>query len=267
MASTFDASRPSEKLGTHSAFHSEAAKVHAKIIRDFAVVGHVKGGQVCILANFKRADAIVHAQRVGGINRGGCDGFGGRHAHLRAGERQNHGHAQRGTCAGIEVGGDADYRTGLDQLARGCVMLQSQMKTAAWQQSGHDVGKAQRADVFTIDFFQVIDARGLQLDGEADCSSMRQLFGMNARDQTAGASGHQNPPRLRNRESTAIAVNITEFSESGSRDRGDPPAHENIYVSIRAAAKFRRNDVRSQKCCMDIQGMLLMKVVENLENF
>ena len=90
---------------------------------------------------------------------------------------------------------------------------------------------------------------------------------MNARDQTAGASGHQNSPRLRNRESTAIAVNITEFSESGGGDCGDPTAHENIYVSIRAAAKFRRNDVRSQKCCVNIQGMLLMKVVENLENF
>src|SRR5271154_7523568 len=101
MASTFDASRPSEKLGTHStsrfigskvllvqdgaAFHGEAAKVHAKIIRDFAVVGHVKRSQVCILANFKRANAVVEAQRGSRINRRSRDSFSRRHAHLRAG--------------------------------------------------------------------------------------------------------------------------------------------------------------------------------------
>src|SRR6202142_3407589 len=109
MASTFAMSRPSEKFGTDStsrfmwlkilrmdndaALHRERAKVHTKIIRDFAIVGHVKGGDVRILANFERAGAIVGAQRVGGIYGRGTNRFGGSHAHLRARERQNHGHA------------------------------------------------------------------------------------------------------------------------------------------------------------------------------
>ena len=42
-----------------AALHRKAAKVHTKIIRDFTVVGHVKRGEVCILANLQRADAIV----------------------------------------------------------------------------------------------------------------------------------------------------------------------------------------------------------------
>src|ERR1700689_3279341 len=109
MASTLAMSRPSEKFGTDStsrfmwlkilrmdndaALHRERAKVHTKIIRDFAIVGHVKGGDVRILANFERAGAIVAAQRVGGIDGRGTNRFGGSHAHLRARERQNHGHA------------------------------------------------------------------------------------------------------------------------------------------------------------------------------
>ncbi len=68
-----------------AAFHGEAAKIHTKIIRDFAVVGHVKGGDVGIFANVERADAIVLAQGVSGIDGGGGDGFRGGHAHLGAG--------------------------------------------------------------------------------------------------------------------------------------------------------------------------------------
>ena len=44
-----------------AALHRQAAEVHTKIIRNFAVVGHVKRRQVRILANLERADAIVHA--------------------------------------------------------------------------------------------------------------------------------------------------------------------------------------------------------------
>src|SRR5580704_5060203 len=105
MASILAASRPSEKFGTHStirfigslsweldllrvddgpAFHGHAAEVHTKIIRDFAVVGHVKRGDVSKLANFDGADAIMNAEGVGGIDGSRGDGFGWGHAHLGA---------------------------------------------------------------------------------------------------------------------------------------------------------------------------------------
>src|SRR6202041_3575300 len=87
MGSTLARSRPSEKFGTDStsrfmwlkilrvdygaALHGKGAKIHTKIIRDFAVVGHVKGGDVRILANFEGAGAIVGAQRISGVDGGG----------------------------------------------------------------------------------------------------------------------------------------------------------------------------------------------------
>src|SRR6202044_1146060 len=102
IASILAVSRPSEKFGTHStirfigslsweldvlrvddgpAFHGHAAEVHTKIIRDFAVVGHVKGGEVSKFANFDGAHAIVNAQGVGGIDGGRGNGLGRSHAH------------------------------------------------------------------------------------------------------------------------------------------------------------------------------------------
>ncbi len=71
-----------------AAFHRQAAEVHAKIIRNFAIARHVKRSEVRILANLERADAVMLAERVGGIDRRGGNGFGGSHAHLRASERQ-----------------------------------------------------------------------------------------------------------------------------------------------------------------------------------
>src|SRR5580693_2028227 len=147
IASILAASRPSEKFGTHStsrfmkseilrvddaaAFHGEAAKIHTKIIRDFAVVGHVKGGDVGIFANLERTDAIVLAKRISGVDRGGSDGFRGSHAHLRASQRKNHGHAECGASPGIEVRGDAHNGSGVNERTRGRVVTEPEMKTAA----------------------------------------------------------------------------------------------------------------------------------------
>src|SRR5580658_132643 len=120
MASTLAGSRPSEKFGTHStsgfiweivairvdhdaALHRHLAKIHPKIIGNFAVAGHIKRREVRILANFERADAVVLAERIRRIDRGGGNRFRGRHAHGRAGQRENHGHAESRAGAGIKV--------------------------------------------------------------------------------------------------------------------------------------------------------------------
>src|SRR5271156_20894 len=177
MASILAASRPSEKLGTHStsrfmkseillmydcaALHGQAAKVHTKIIRDFAVVGHVKGGQVSIFANFERAHAIVPAQRVGRINGRGGDRFGGRHAPLRAGERENHRHAERGARAGVVIGGGAQDRARFNQLARRRVLAESEVEAASRQHGADHVRKPQCANIAGVDFLQMVRARRL----------------------------------------------------------------------------------------------------------
>src|SRR5580693_3376343 len=263
MASILAMSRPSEKFGTDStsrfmwlkilrvddgaAFHGEGAKIHTKIIRDFAVVGHVKGGDVRILANFQGAGAIVRAQRIGGVNRGGGDGFGGRHAHLRARQRQNHGHAERGAGAGIEIGREAHDGAGIDQLARRAVITQAEMEAAAGQQCADDVRECERANVRGVDFFQVVGAGRLQFDGETGRACVCELLGMDARDQASGASGGEDLARLRDGECAAIAENVAKFGEAGHRYRGNPAIHQQLYVGFRTATIFPRNHMRAEK--------------------
>src|SRR5277367_4228828 len=150
MASTLAVSRPSEKLGTHStslfmgslirrmndgaAFHRQAAKIHTKIIRNFAVIGHVKHREVGILANFERADAVMLAQRVSWIDRRSRNCFRWSHAHLRACERENHRHADRGARAGIEIRRDSENRSSFDQATRRSVLGEAEMEAASRQQ-------------------------------------------------------------------------------------------------------------------------------------
>src|SRR5580658_6271858 len=283
MASTLAISRPSEKFGTDSmsrfmwskilrmddgaALHREGAKVHTKIIRDFAVVGHVKGGQVRILANFERAGAIVRAQRVGRVDRGGSDGFGRCHAHLRARQRHNHGHAQRGTGAGIEIASDADYGGGIYQLARGGEMAEAEMEAAARQQSADHVRERERVNVRGVYLFQVVRAGRLQFDGETRRAGVRELLGMDARDQASGSSGGEDFARLRYGERAAIAKHVAKFGEARHRYCGNPAFNEQVHVRFRAAAKFRRHDVRTQKRGMDIEWMFLMKFREQRQDF
>lgn len=61
--------------------------IHTEIIGNFAVIIHIERGEVGELANFERADAIVASERIRGVDGGGGDGFGGRHAHLGASQR------------------------------------------------------------------------------------------------------------------------------------------------------------------------------------
>src|SRR5580658_5154606 len=283
MASILAVSRPSEKFGTDStsrfmwlkilrmdndaALHREGAKAHTKIIRDFAIVGHVKGGDVRILANFQGAGAVVGAQRVGGVDRGGADGFGGRHAHLRARQRYDHGHAHRGAGAGIEIGGDADDGPRIDQFARWCEMAEAEMEAAAGKQSTDHVRERERANVGCVYLFQVIRAGRLQFDSEAGCAGVCQLFGVDARDQAAGASRSQDFARLRDGERAAIAEYVTELGETRHRDRGNPALRQQIHVGFGAAAIFRGNHVRAEKRRVNIERMLLMQFGEQREDF
>lgn len=44
-----------------AALHCKRAMAHAKIVRNFAIVGYIEDGKVCEFANFERADAVVAA--------------------------------------------------------------------------------------------------------------------------------------------------------------------------------------------------------------
>ena len=73
-------------------------------------------------------------------------------------------------------------------FARGGVVREAEMETAAGKQRADDVRESERANVAGIDFFKMVGAGGLQFDGEARGAGVCELFGVDARDQAAGAS-------------------------------------------------------------------------------
>lgn len=154
--------------------------IHAKIIGNFAVVGHIEDGDVCELANFKRADAVVATEGISSVDGAGRDGLGGCHAHLRAGEGENHGHRKRGAGAGIEIGRESDDGAGVDELARGSVMCEAEMEAAAGKHGAGDVGAGEGANVRGAELFEMVGARGVHFDGEAGGAGAGELFGVKA---------------------------------------------------------------------------------------
>ena len=94
-----------------------------------------------------------------------------------------------------------------------------------------------------------------------------ELFGVNPRHEAARSPGRENSPRLRHRERAAIAVDVAEFREARRRDRRNPALYEQLDKRIRAAAKFRRHDVRAEKRAGDVERLLLVQIVEDFEHF
>ncbi len=134
------------------------------------------------------------------------------------------------------------------------------MEAAAGKQGADDVRKSERVNVGAINFFEVVGAGGLQLDGEACGAGVGDLFGVNARDEAAGASCGQDAAGLRDGEGAAVAVDIAEFGEAGHGDGGDPLFDQKIHVGVGAFAEFVRHDVRAEKRGANIHGMMLMKL-------
>ena len=244
-----------------------AAEVHTKIIRNFAVVGHFKRRESAYLPTSSEPSGRA-AQGIGGIDRCGGDGFGGSHAHLGAGQRKNHGHAESGACAGIEVGGERDDGAGVDQFARGCVVRSPRWK----QQPGSSVQttfESARARISPrIDLFEMVGTCGVQLDREACGSCVGELFGMDARHQAAGSPGNKNLACLRDCECPAIAENIAKLRQPGHRDRGNPAVAPACSTqAFGALAKFRRYDVSAKERNGNIQRLFLMQIVEEFQDF
>ena len=233
--------------------------VHAKIIGNFAVVGHIEDGEVGEFANFERTDAVVTAEGVSGIDSGSGDSFAGRHAHLRAGKRQNHGHGESGAGAGVEVGGEGEYGPGVDELARRAKAGEAKVKAAAGEHGAGYFGTGESANVGGGKLFEMVGARGVHLDGEARRAGAGELFGMEAQAKAAGARGGEDLARLGDGERAAVAEHIAEFGEIPGGDLREPFAADEVDVSVGgfagAVSKFSRNDVRAQKCPHDFERL------------
>ena len=245
--------------------------VHTKIIGNFAIVGHIEDGEVSELANFEGADAVVAREGIGGVDGGGGDGFGGRHAHLRASERQNGGHGKRGTGAGIEVGGQSDDGSRVNEFARGTVMREAEMETAAGKHCAGDVGTREGADVAGRYFFEMVGACRVHLNGESRSSGARELFGVKAQAQAAGSRGGKDFARLRDGERAAVAKYIAEFCEAFPRDTWEPFAADEFDIGVWrfacAIAIFARDNVSAEECADDVERLLALEVAEDDKNF
>ena len=97
-----------------AALDGHPATVHTKIIGNFAIILHFEDGEIGLFAGFEGTDVFLTAKSICGVDGRGGDGFGGSHAKLCAGKRENHGHADGGTGAGIVVGGECDDSAGVD---------------------------------------------------------------------------------------------------------------------------------------------------------
>ena len=244
--------------------------VHTKIIGNFAVIIHIERGEVGELANFERADAIVAPQRICGVDRGGCDGFGGRHAHLRASERQNHGHGKRGAGAGIEIGSERDDGSGVDELARRAVMREAKMEAAAGKQCTGDVRASEGTDVAGGDLFEMVGACPVHLDGKFRGAGVRQLFRVQAQAQAAGSRCGKNFARLRHGERATVAEHVAELRKIFRRYLRQPLAADQLDIGVRRLARamaiFMRNHVRAKKRTHNVERLFAFQFAQDEKN-
>ena len=118
-----------------------------------------------------------------------------------------------------------------------------------------------------INSFEMVCAGRFDFDSEAGRARVSELFGMDAGNQPAGASGFQDRTRLLHRESAAIAEDIAKFRKAGSGDGGDPAAREQFDVRGGTTPIFLWNDVCAQEGGCDVERLVLVKFGESNENF
>jgi hypothetical protein len=87
------------------------------------------------------------------------------------------------------------------------------MSAAAGKKCCGYVGFCERANIGGIYLFEMIGAGSVQLDGKFCGAGVRELLGVDARNESGDPSGGQNFTSLRDGEGAAIAENVTEFGE------------------------------------------------------
>ena len=145
--------------------------------------------------------------------------------------------------------------------------MEAEVEAAAGKQRADDVGERERMNVRGIDFFQMVGAGRLHLDGEPGCSGVRELLGVNARHQATSAASGENFAGLRDGERAAIAEDVAEFGEACHGHGGNPTIHQQVHIRFGAAAIFLRDHMRAEKRGMDIQRMFLMQFAEERKDF
>jgi hypothetical protein len=90
-------------------------------------------------------------------------------------------------------------------------MFVPQMEPTSRKQRRDYIRAGKSANIGCVGAFEVVCAGGVQLDGQANRSGVRELLGMDTWNHAAKAPGGENCARLFHGEGPAIAVDIAEF--------------------------------------------------------
>src|SRR3989442_10306390 len=111
-----------------SFFESHLTMVHSEKVRDLTVVLHIHNAEISLFARFQRADAIGATKGMGPVD--GCrhNRFSGSHAHLSAGDGEDHLYVKRGRTPGVKIGGQGHGYASIDKSSSRRIMIQSEVK-------------------------------------------------------------------------------------------------------------------------------------------
>lgn len=238
--------------------HGKPAGIDTKIVGNFAVIGYVEDGEIGEFANLEGTDLFFAAESVSGVDGGGGDGFGGRHAELIAGQGEDHGHAKGGAGTWIVVGGQSDDGAGRDEFAGRGVFLQAEMKITAREERGDGAGFGQSGNIRGVDLLEMIATDSAELDGKLGGTGTRELLGMETRREAVLLSDGEDFFGLPAGEGTAIAEYVAKFGELGGGDFGDERFGEESDVlgdTRRCAAVVFRDDMSAEEGGDDVERL------------
>src|SRR5580704_7885146 len=139
------------------------ATIDAEPVRKFAIIVSLEDGDVCVLAHFDTSLSALQPERASAVISGGGDGLGRRHFHMRAGGGQHERHRWSGRRAWIVVGRQRNRDTGIDQLAGGWKVRQSQKVVSGGKEGGDGVEFGQHGNIFVADIVHVVERGRMKL--------------------------------------------------------------------------------------------------------
>src|SRR3712207_3142226 len=197
------------------------------MVGEVAPVGCVEDEHVGSVTRCQPAD-IVETQHVGGVGSTCIQSL--RRGELEAGASQVHHEGQRLAegASGVEVGGENDDSTFLDERTDGGEG-QIQEETAGWEQDGGDIAARQRPRTFLARGLQMVHATGAELYGEWYRPALRELVRVQAEREAVARAGLQISSRLRNLEGTSLQEDIGGLDRKSTRLNS---SHANISYAV-----------------------------------
>ena len=232
--------RSEDRAAARHAIHDrQHAAIHAEPVRDFAIIAHVKHGQVGVFAWFHAAFAVGQAKRPRAVDRRRCDRFRRRHLHMRAGQRHRHRHAERRRRAGIVVRGQRNRDARLNELARVRVTRQAEKVICSGNKRCDRVAGGKGRQVGIVHVVHVVERCGLEAQQRPE-PRFAELPHVGAHSQAVLFRGAENLLCFFRAEGSTIAEDVGEPRQLAPRYRG--------MISRQTRSTSERRDIRAGRC-------------------